>query len=197
MVNNLSVSIYLKKTIQEQKVILHVLKTLWEMKSQNLPKFFKSSSKAYKLIVDCHMTKVNNNYFISDNNNLTSLKGSPEKIEGYFSCFNNDELTNLNGSPKYVGKYFKCGPNELTSLDSDTEYVGGNFICSDTRITSLTGAPKKVGGSIKCNWTHLIEFGDFNTEDFKHVNVFQTPISVKIVLLMWTCMPISVRTLSH
>ena len=116
--------------------------------------------------------------FKCDNNNLTSLKGSPEKIEGYFSCFNNDELTNLNGSPKYVGKYFKCGPNELTSLDSDTEYVGGNFICSDTRITSLTGSPKKVGGSIKCNWTHLIEFGDFNTEDFKHVNVFQTPISV-------------------
>ena len=71
MVNNLSVSIYLKKTIQEQKVILHVLKTLWKMKSQNLPKFFKSSSKAYKSIVDYHMTKVNNNYFISDNNNLT------------------------------------------------------------------------------------------------------------------------------
>lgn len=116
--------------------------------------------------------------FRCENNNLTSLKGSSEKIEGNFNCSGNDELINLNGSPKYVGGFFRCGPNDsLTSLDSDTEYVGGNFICSDTKITSLTGAPKKVGKNIKCDWTHLIEFGGFNTEGFKHVNVFQTPLS--------------------
>ena len=115
--------------------------------------------------------------FKCNSNNLTSLKGGPEKVEGNFNCAGNDKLINLNGSPKYVGGFFRCGPNDLTSLDSDTEYVGGNFICSDTRITSLTGAPKKVYGSIKCSWTHLREFGDFNTEGFKHVYVLQTPLS--------------------
>ena len=117
--------------------------------------------------------------FRCENNNLTSLEGSPEKIEGNFTCSGNDYLVDLKGGPKWVGDFFRCGPNDnLTSIVGSPEYVGGNFICSDTKITSLTGSPKKVGKNIKCNWTDLKDLGDFNTEDFKGLDIFQTPLSL-------------------
>jgi hypothetical protein len=48
------------------------------------------------------------------------------RVTGHFSC-NNNELTTLEGSPSRVGGYFICNSNELTTLKGGPSEVGGNF----------------------------------------------------------------------
>jgi len=59
-------------------------------------------------------------------NNLTSLKGCPEKVNGYFFC-NDNNLTSLKGCPEIVKGYFDCSRNKLTSLERGPKKVNGNF----------------------------------------------------------------------
>ena len=67
-------------------------------------------------------------YFSCSNNKLTSLKGSPKKVNGSFYCQNN-KLTSIEGSPREVGDGFYCQSNKLTSLKGAPEKVRGNFVC--------------------------------------------------------------------
>ena len=69
-------------------------------------------------------------------NSLTSLEGSPEKVEGDFSCYN----------------------NSLTSLEGAPEKVGGNFFCHNNSLTSLEGAPKEIGGNLYISFAKEIHF---------------------------------------
>ena len=59
-----------------------------------------------------------NGSFDCDNNQLTSLEGSPKVVGGDFWCVNN-QLTSLNGSPKEVGGDFCCydNPGKFTKED--------------------------------------------------------------------------------
>lgn len=65
--------------------------------------------------------RVEGNCLLS-NNQLTSLKGSPENVRGNFACSNN-QLTSLIGAPKSVGGSFFCYDNQLTSLDELPEVI--------------------------------------------------------------------------
>lgn len=61
---------------------------------------------------------INKGYFIIDNNKLTTLKGCPEKISGFFSCSNNKTLMSLEYMPiAFRVFYDNCGcsddPNQL------------------------------------------------------------------------------------
>jgi len=89
-------------------------------------------------------------YFYCFANNLTSLKGAPEKVGGNFSCYNN-KLTTLEGSPNTVGRYFDCRNNELTTLEGSPQAVGGDFDCRNNELTTLEGSPKTVGGDFYCS----------------------------------------------
>ena len=110
-------------------------------------------------------------YFFCNNNNLTTLEGSPKKIIGNFDCSNN-KLTTLEGSPKEIGCDFNCSDNKLTTLEGSpvkvgwefncrgnklttllgsTEEVGGHFDCRDNKLTTLEGGPKEVGGNFFCS----------------------------------------------
>ena len=57
-----------------------------------------------------------------------------------------NELTSLKGAPQKVGGDFICDDNKLTSLEGAPQKVDGNFTCSNNQLTSLKGAPKEVGG---------------------------------------------------
>jgi len=67
------------------------------------------------------------------------------KIYGY-----NNKLTTLKGAPTYVGGFFDCTYNNLTSLIGAPTNVGGNFHCYYNKLTSLDGAPTYVGGDFLC-----------------------------------------------
>lgn len=85
---------------------------------------------------------------------LTSLKGSPEIVTGYFCCDKN-ELVSLDGAPKYVGDRFDCRDNKLINLKGGPKEVGECFFCDYNKLESLEGAPEKVGHSFSCYHNQL------------------------------------------
>jgi len=62
-------------------------------------------------------------HFECNNNNITSLLGSPKTFVGDFNCQFN-KLTSLEGSPEKVGCYFYCSNNKLISLEGIGEVKG-------------------------------------------------------------------------
>ena len=90
--------------------------------------------------------------FWCDNNQLTSLKGSPSKVGGNFYC-NNNRLTSLEGCPSQIGGDFYCSINKLTSLEGCPSQVGGNFYFQDNQVSSLHNVHKhisNIGGNFVC-----------------------------------------------
>ena len=55
-------------------------------------------------------------------NQLTSLRGSPEKVGGGFYC-NDNQLTSLEGSPETVSGSFYCSNNSVNFSESDVMNV--------------------------------------------------------------------------
>jgi len=92
-------------------------------------------------------------FFNCGNNKLTSLKHCPTIIQGDFYCYEN-KLTSLEHCPESVGGDFYCSGNGLTSLEHCSESVGGSFYCYDNRITSLEHCPR-VGRGFYCHNNHL------------------------------------------
>ena len=91
------------------------------------------------------------------NEELTELPLKFGKVSGHFYCENNN-LTSLLGSPQTVGGFFDCYNNCLTSLLGSPKEVGGNFNCENNNLTSLLGSPKTVGGYFSCNRNKIINF---------------------------------------
>ena len=74
--------------------------------------------------------------FLSYNNMLSTLEGSPKSVGGDFCCPYN-RLVTLKGGPEYVGKYFDCSKNKLTTLEGSPKYIGGNFNFGNNPLTSV------------------------------------------------------------
>lgn len=63
---------------------------------------------------------------------ITSLEGSPRKVQGFFDCSHCPNLTSLEGSPDYIRDSFYCtGNSKLKSLKGGPKHIGGNFYCMD------------------------------------------------------------------
>jgi len=93
--------------------------------------------------------------FYCNNNDLTSLEGTPQQVGGGFYCNNND-LTSLGGAPQQVEGSFDCANNQLTSLMGAPQQVEGTFDCANNQLTSLMGAPQAVDGNFDCEGNQLI-----------------------------------------
>ena len=73
---------------------------------------------------------VGNNFYCSNNKNLTNLIGGPEEVKGDYCCYYCSNLTSLDGAPEEVGGYFDCNGNKnLTNLKSGLKKVKGDFYC--------------------------------------------------------------------
>ena len=92
--------------------------------------------------------------FNCDHNQLTTLKGAPQEIGRDFDCSFNI-LTTLEGAPQEVGRDFNCSFNNLTTLKGTTQEVGRDFNCSSNQLTTLEGAPQEVGRDFNCNLNRL------------------------------------------
>lgn len=62
-------------------------------------------------------------------NELTTLKGCPKKIYGYFAC-NSNNLTSLKYCPTYIGDCFYFNHNKISNLHYFPEIVLGDYIFS-------------------------------------------------------------------
>ncbi len=94
-------------------------------------------------------------YFGCNNNQLTTLEGSPREVGGDFDCYNNQLIT-LEGGPREVGGGFYCRDNKLTTLEGGPREVGGYFNCNDNQLITLEGGPREVGGNFNCRDNKLI-----------------------------------------
>ena len=102
----------------------------------------------YKLIPD------KDGDIVCSNNQLTTLKGSPQKIDGNFKC-NNNKLTTLKGSPQEIGRDFDCSSNQLTTLEGSPQEIGRDFDCSFNNLTTLKGSPQRVDRNFNCSGNKL------------------------------------------
>jgi hypothetical protein len=78
---------------------------------------------------------------------LGELPISFNEIWGLFSI-NFCDLTTLKGSPKIVHGYFGCSNNLLTDLKYSPEIVHGNFLFIDNKVRDIYDITKKIGVSI-------------------------------------------------
>jgi len=70
------------------------------------------------------------------NNPVTSFKGCPQKISGWFDCSNN-KIKSFEGCPKKIGGGFNCGNNQLTSFEGCPQEIGYGFYCSNNQIINI------------------------------------------------------------
>ena len=84
--------------------------------------------------------------FWCDFNNLTSLKGSPTIVDGFY-CSN--QITSLEFGPKVVNNNgYYCGNNKLTSFEFFPNQVIGGFHCYSNQIRDFKGLPEFFSGQI-------------------------------------------------
>ena len=91
--------------------------------------------------------KIRGDFNCSYNDELISLKGSPERVEGGFRCYNTGIKT-LVGGPNWVGYTFNCSYNKLSNLKGSPRYVGDDFICLGKYLVSLDGIPDTIRGYV-------------------------------------------------
>ena len=86
---------------------------------------------------------------------LKSLKGAPKLVNGDFNCFN-CQLTSLEGGPTTVHGEYNCYSNQLTSLVGAPRLIEHNFVCFDNKLKTLKDAPQKVGDGFNVNENLLV-----------------------------------------
>ena len=98
------------------------------------------------------------------------LKKLPDYIQfneiNYTFTIGFNSLTSLRGCPKIVNGWFSCQGNKITSLEYAPDIVRGSFNCENNRLTEITKIPNGI--------THWISFqknpGLFTKEYIYSVN---------------------------
>ena len=75
-----------------------------------------------------------------NDNQLTSLEGSPEIVDGTFDVSFN-KLESLKGGPREVTGYFGCHYNQLKSMKDGPQEVKKTYWANNNQLTDLYGGP--------------------------------------------------------
>jgi hypothetical protein len=86
--------------------------------------------------------------FCLDDNNLTSLKGSPKLVMGDFSVKNN-QLKSLQFCPKEVHRFLIINGNQIKNFKYAPKEVSGDIICIKNPIESLIELKTVFHGTIQ------------------------------------------------
>jgi len=102
--------------------------------------------------------------FLCEENQLVSLKGSPQSVGRVFNCSNN-LLTSLLYGPKTVGASYICERNQLTSLQYIATtinhvrqmgfYHNPSINCSYNQLSNLEHSPQHTSSSFWCAYNRL------------------------------------------
>ena len=80
-------------------------------------------------------------------NNLTSLVGLPENVNGNLMIGSNP-LKSLQGCSKSVNGDFEAFNTQITSMIGGPEIIRGDCFINETELMSLEGFPKHIGGNL-------------------------------------------------
>ena len=116
---------YLLKLIWDLKKSNYVWKGDFDLPEScfvngTFPQWFLDHFETQKIKVEKHVNLYNKG--------LKELPPIFSSVGGNFWC-NNNQLTSLSGSPGSVGGDFWCSHNQLTSLRGAPDSVGGYFYC--------------------------------------------------------------------
>jgi hypothetical protein len=89
------------------------------------------------------------------NKNLTELPCIFPEIMNTNVYFHNNNLTSLEGCPQHINGYFDAKFNLLTSLKDGPKYVRGGYIVSHNEITSMEGLPSIINGDLYIQYNEL------------------------------------------
>lgn len=106
-------------------------------------------------IIDCSQSPVTSlrgcpaevAYLKASECKLRNLQDAPKKVHNMDVSYN--EIVSLDGCPQEVEGDFDCSGNYLRSLHGGPLKVHGDFDCTENRLMSLDGAPAYVGGEVK------------------------------------------------
>ena len=96
--------------------------------------------------------------FIIQGGGLTTLEGSPRRVEGVFDCSGNS-LRTLEHSPSYAFR-FDCSHNEITDLAKLATDIRQSFNCSYNQLGSLKGMPGQINFDFDCSHNLLTTLSD-------------------------------------
>lgn len=71
-------------------------------------------------------------------------------VYGNFNCYSN-ELTTLKGCPNRVGGDFVCSWNKLKTLEHSPKIVVGNFYCHNNKLVSIKDGTIDLFGDFYCD----------------------------------------------
>ena len=109
----------------------------------------------YELILDekyGYVVNVNNDVNLFEKE-LKIIDVKFNKVYGWFNCSYN-KLTSLKGSPEIVDGHFWCNSNKLESLDGP-KIINGNFYCHNNKINNLERLNNLLNMEIQNNYIHL------------------------------------------
>lgn len=91
-------------------------------------------------------------------NNISSLTGygfESIKLTGFYCEMNN--LTSLQGAPEFLQGDFDCSNNPITSFIGAPKFIGGDFYAGElTQLQSLEGFPERVENNVFIDKRDLI-----------------------------------------
>jgi len=105
--------------------------------------------KVFEKFYSNYIINVKGEVFLN-NYNLKEILIKFGYITSFFSCSYNN-LTSLKGCPEKVEGSFHCDYNKLTSLEGCPREIGGGLYCRENLLTSLKGCPKEVDGVFYCH----------------------------------------------
>jgi hypothetical protein len=95
--------------------------------------------------------EVKGDFNCSNNSQLRSLKGSPQRVGRDFYCTHLQQLESLADAPKSVGRYFVCWQNPILHSLAGSPQTVGSFDCrANPKLESLLGAPQNIVRDFTC-----------------------------------------------
>jgi hypothetical protein len=92
------------------------------------------------------------------NDRLTSLSGSPNRVEKVYKIYLCKNVESLHGGPSWVGGAYIVDGTRIETLEGAPEYVGSEFSISDnTKLVSLEGSPKTLDGIYYCTFNNNLK----------------------------------------
>lgn len=142
------------------------------------------SFKGLTALPPLHNVHAGSNFFCQGNQ-LTTLDGAPQQVDGDFHCDNN-RLHTLEGAPSTLGGYLYCYNNHLISLKGAPAIINGDFWCNSNYLQTLSGGPKTVKGLFTCAHNALLSLhgaptdigGDFDCSSNLLTSMLGSPYTI-------------------
>ena len=107
---------------------------------------------------ECYLPQSIGGSFTFNNTTIENLIGSPQIVDDEYNVSDNEQLVSLEGAPEEIGNHFTATNTIITNLIGGPKTVGGNYdVSNNPNLISLEGAPKVIDGDFNYSNTPLCD----------------------------------------